>query len=248
MELSWNIPGSVQQHQDWKQNNSTADPPHSWDSKSRFNLFVKELSWHCSCVTMQFSHLLPVSFAWYRPGNTCLTVLLSSYVDYTRNLLQLYSIFRTNSCPHVLIISGKGNVHGSVQSQDKQKSKVMSPLEKVEAFNQRNREWEVVLLDGVSELIIHSMKKNENKSWHVNASAPSSAKMSCIRHFYPFLQKWKWPCGDGGCHDTTQGEDQQKVVKQSKITCFFTKSSVSPPSCTPCHSHTIKSRILALLQ
>jgi len=147
---------------------------------------------------MQFSHLLPVSFARYRPGDTCLDVLLSSYLDYTtRYILQLYSIFRTNSCPHVLIMPGKGNVHASVQSQDKQKSKVMSPLEKVEAFDQRNREWEVVLLDGVSELAIHSMKKNENKSGHVNASAPSSAKMSCIRHCYPFLQKWKWPCVHG---------------------------------------------------
>jgi len=47
------------------------------------------------------------------------------------------------------------------------------------------------MLDGVWEMTVHSMKKNENKSGHVNASAASSAKISCIRHFYPFLQKWK---------------------------------------------------------
>jgi len=51
----------------------------------------------------------------YRTGNTCLAVLLDSNLDYTiRNILKLYSIFRTNSCLHVLIMSVKGNVHAGV--------------------------------------------------------------------------------------------------------------------------------------
>lgn len=116
MELSWNIPGNVE-HKDWKQNNSTADPPHSWNCKSRFYLFMEELSWQPSCVTMQFFHLLAVTLAWYRTGDTCLDVLLDSNLDYTiRNVLKLYSVFRTNACPHVLIMFGNNIMYMLVYS------------------------------------------------------------------------------------------------------------------------------------
>jgi hypothetical protein len=67
-------------------------------------------------------------------------------------------------------MSGKGDVPAGVQSQDKRKSKAMSLLTKMEELNNRNRGLRIHTAGcqyGVSELTIHSIKKNEDKSGQV---------------------------------------------------------------------------------
>jgi hypothetical protein len=44
-------------------------------------------------------------------------------------LTSLFTISRSNCCPCVLIISGKGDVHADEEPEDENKTKVISQLE-----------------------------------------------------------------------------------------------------------------------
>jgi hypothetical protein len=90
-------------------------------------------------------------------------------------------------------MSGRGGVRAGEGPNDRNKMKIMSPLEKVEVLDKVSSGLRIGAVGrhyGVNELTIRFIKKDEDSiRGGVKASAPSIAKISYVRRHDTFLEK-----------------------------------------------------------
>ena len=148
-----------------------------------------------SCVhTHTHRHRVGAHSNIYQATYACLT----QSCDMKCNWSVLFTTFRTNCCPHVLIICGEVDVCGDEETKDEKLTKVMFLLENVEVLSKLDMWMSTAVVKhhyGVNQTMICFTKKNEHEiSRSKETNVPSISEFTCVSQLsLPLPQSWKRP-------------------------------------------------------